>query len=205
MRLFFLGFILHTNTQSSETGTRFVVVVVVVVVVVYIKKKIKKIPPSLQQIGKKRKGALLVDELEGRDHDLDALVLDLLEPVPGVPLDGTELLATGAVAAKADHDDVADPSVVACAGLPAEVVAEADLSAEAAAPNVEAVVDDGAVLRHAVREQLRRAAQPAAVPAHNAAQRIPYIARLTAARLAFPNLPAFPCLSTPVASEHFHG
>jgi len=149
--------------------------------------------------------ALLVDELEGGDHDLDALVLDFLEPVPSVPLDGTELLATGAVAAKTDHDDVADPTVVTSPCLATEVVTEADLSAEAAAPDVQTVVDDRAVLRHTVREQLRRAAEPAAVPAHDAAKGVSYIARLTATGLALPNLPAFPCLSTPITCEHFHG
>ena len=56
---------------------------------------------------------LLAEALDGLDHGLDTLALDLREPVPGGRVDRAQLLAERARAAEPGHQAIEDQLILA--------------------------------------------------------------------------------------------
>lgn len=111
----------------------------------------------------------MADELELLGHGVEALLLDLGEPVPGAAVDGAEVLAEDAESAAPGHEDVSDPSALLVSDVvhDTEVVADADAGADTAEGGVEAVVHEGALLVNGVGKELSGGAAVAEGPAED--------------------------------------
>eukprot|EP00672_Neobodo_designis_P019115 CAMPEP_0174827710 /NCGR_PEP_ID=MMETSP1114-20130205/889_1 /TAXON_ID=312471 /ORGANISM="Neobodo designis, Strain CCAP 1951/1" /LENGTH=274 /DNA_ID=CAMNT_0016061385 /DNA_START=121 /DNA_END=946 /DNA_ORIENTATION=+ len=126
------------------------------------------------------------------------------DPLPHGLGDRAELLGDGAAAAAPDaHAVTAD--VARNTGLAAQVVAQAGVRAEAAAPERDAVGPAGPLLVDGGGEEARERAQAAAVEVHAAHDGVLGVARGAAARLALPQLVELATLVAPVHLVHAEG
>jgi len=141
-------------------------------------------------------------------HHVQALLLELRQPVPRTRIDRTKLLTGRARRAEPGDQTVKDRALLlANIGDDTKVRAQTNQHANRENARVQAVIDNRAVLVQRERKQLAQRARRAAPEAEDALDGIANVARVTAARLALPALPASTSLSAlvlPVAVESVH-